>query len=366
MAESNSNSSRTSGRLASLDAFRGLTMMSMVLVNNPGNWDHVYPPLLHADWHGCTFTDLIFPFFLFIVGTSMAFSFSKRLREGGRTHLYIQLIRRSLIIFALGLILNLLAMLDGDTMRIPGVLQRIALCYFFVGWMVLNLNTFGLWTAGFALLLIYSIGMLWIPVPGHGAGVFDPVGNFCWWLDTMILQGYTWQYAPVAGFDPEGVWSTLPAIVTTLLGYKAGLALRSDRPHHDKLIDVFTSANVCLIVCYLTTAIMPVNKQLWTVPYVLLTAGLAFHALGMLYYWVDLKGCRLGLTPALVYGSNAIFIYVGSSIGGAIWNSNHSVYAIWASWFSPKNASLITGLVYVALWLGIAAILYRKRIFMKV
>ncbi|MEW6237372.1 MAG: heparan-alpha-glucosaminide N-acetyltransferase domain-containing protein [Candidatus Omnitrophota bacterium] len=368
------------GRLVSLDAFRGFTMMSMVLVNNAGDWEHIYSPLEHAKWNGCTFTDLIFPFFLFIVGVSMSFSFAKRLQSGGdNSPLIRQLIRRSLIIFALGLFLNALGNFDLHTIRIPGVLQRIAICYFAVGWIVIGLSPFWQWMSAFALLSVYWIGMLFIPVPGYGAGVIEPVGNFCWWIDNHTLGGHTWPNAPAAGFDPEGVFSTLPAIVTTLLGYFAGTWLRSHQEEKSRLIGLFLSGDACLLLGYILTAWMPFNKNLWTVPYVFLTAGLALHLLAFFYLIIDVFGYRKWAVPFLVFGSNAIFVYVLSSIGGELLGMisigqgearmdaiSWIVQNLFAPWTSPVNASLLYAIAFVLFWLGATSILYCKRIFIKI
>ena len=381
MTDSKIISSYPSGRLTSLDVFRGLTMMSMVLVNNPGNGEHIYQQLEHASWDGFTFTDLIFPSFVFIVGTSMAFSFARRLQEGTRQELFIQLVRRSIIIFGLGFLLNSLSLFSDSisNIRILGVLQRIAICYFCTGLMAMYIKPIGLWIAGILLLVIYSLGMLFVPVPGYGAGVLGPEGNLCRWLDTMILQHHAYKGAPVSGFDPEGIWSTLTAIVTSLAGYGAGLLLRSDRESKDKLIVLFTRANICLLLSYLTTAFMPVNKQLWTVPYVFLCAGLDLHLLGMFYYLIDIRGFRRGITPAMIYGSNAIFIYVGSWLMRSILapihiGSGEASLNVWdfcyekvfSVWLNPFNASVSLSLLYVLVWLGITYILYRKKIFIKI
>lgn len=379
MTDSKIVSSYPSGRLVSLDAFRGLTMMSMVMVNNPGNGEHVYQQLEHASWNGFTFTDLIFPSFLFIVGVSMAFSFARRLQQGDRRQLFIQVVRRSIIIFGLGLMLNALSLFYDSNLRILGVLQRIALGYFFVGLMVMYIKPIQLFVAGILLLVIYSLGILFVPVPGYGAGVLEPQGSLCWWLDSLILRSHTYGGAPAAGFDPEGIWSTLTSIVTALAGYGVGLLLRSERDGREKLIVLFNRANICLLLCYFTTAFMPINKQLWTVPYVFLCAGLDMHILAMFYYLIDIRGYRRGITPALIYGSNAIFIYVGSWILRSIIDpiqigSGEAALSVWdfcyekfyAAWLSPINASLALSLTYVLVWLGITSILYRKKIFLKI
>ena len=309
----------------------------------------------------------------------MAFSFARRLHDNDPKHLLIQIVRRTVILFSIGLLLNLLFAWADSSIRILGVLQRIALCYFFVSLMVLKLKPAGLWIMGISLLILYSIGMLLIPVPNYGAGVFLPEGSFCWWLDSMILHGYTWMYAPAAGFDPEGIWSTLPAIVTTLIGFNTGQLLHSDRTENEKLIGLFTRGNVCLLLSFITLAFMPINKQLWTVPYVFLTAGLACHVLGMLYLWIDCRKHHWGLTPALIYGTNAIFVYVVSDLiafllaviqipgGEATTDLKQYLYEhLYVSWASPINASLAMSLSNVLVCLAITYFLYRKRIWIKI
>ena len=355
-------------------------MMSMILVNNPGDWSTAYAPLLHAEWNGCTFTDLIFPFFLFMVGVAMPYSFAKRLGEGReRKSLITQVLRRSLIIFALGFLLNLLPRFDFATVRVPGVLQRIALCYFFASCIVIGLPEYGRRWAALGLCAVYWIGMKWIPVPGYGAGLFEPVGNLCWWIDNHLLFGRTYRWAPAEGFDPEGVFSTLPSIVTTLLGYFTGTWLRSERGAKSKLKGLFVGGVACYLASYVPSFWMPVNKNLWTVPYMLLTGGFALHFLGTFYFVIDMLGYRRFLPPMLGVGSNAIFIYVGSSacagllsyirIGegeAAISIKSLIVQNLFAPWLSPINASLAYGLTYVLLWTCVAYVLYRKRIIIKV
>ena len=207
----------------------------MVLVNDPGSLDHIYPQLKHAAWHGWTFTDWIFPFFLFIVGVSMTFSFDRRMEEGAERRLLVRhIVRRSVIIFALGLFVNGFPFwLNPDfslsTFRIPGVLQRIAICYLLAGVIVLRTTARGQagWIVG--LLGLYWLMVKLIPVPGYGAGNLEPEGNFLWYVDSTILSGHTWVHAPAQGFDPEGTISTIPAIATTLIGFLTGHWIRSAR-----------------------------------------------------------------------------------------------------------------------------------------
>ncbi len=371
---------RSHPRLLSLDAMRGLAMAGMILVNNPGSWSAVYPPLLHAKWHGWTPTDLVFPFFLFIVGVAMPFSFEKRLEIGGRGKLMLKVFQRTAVLFLIGFLLGVFPeflwqpsiLLEA---RWPGVLQRIAISYFFASLTVTLLPNAGRWLVAFALLTVYSLGMFFYPVPEYGAGVFDVVGNFCWWLDNQLLIGHTWKGAPAKGFDPEGVWSTLPAIVTALFGYFTGQRLLTRQERMPMLVQLFIVANVSLILAYAVSLAMPINKQLWTVSFVFLTAGLAIHVLCMFYYFIEVRGNRSGIWPLLVFGSNAIFAYVLSSLLGDILSSfkvgDLSVKGwlfekVFSSWLSPMNASLLFAVCMVTACLLITSVLHLKRIFIRV
>ena len=364
---------------------RGLAMAGMILVNNPGSWSAAYPPLLHAKWHGWTPTDLVFPFFLFIVGVAMPFSFEKRLAKGGRVRLMLKVLQRTVALFLLGFLLGVFPDVLWKPQvvfeaRWPGVLQRIAICYFFVSLTVTVLPNVGRWAVAAILLIVYSLGMWFFPVPEHGAGGFEVVGNFCWWLDNQLLAGHTWTGAPAKGFDPEGVWSTLPAITTALLGYFTGQRLLTCRgPLQEKerpmmLAQLFVAANISLLAAYLISPVMPINKQLWTVSFVLLTAGLATHVLAVLYYFVEVKEIRWGLWPLLVFGSNAIVAYVLSSLLGDLLTvikvgdtslKGWLYQQVFSSWLSPMNASLAMAVCMVIACLAITAILHVKRIFVR-
>jgi predicted acyltransferase len=367
-------------RLLSLDAMRGLAMAGMILVNNPGSWSAVYPPLLHAQWHGWTPTDLVFPFFLFIVGVAMPFSFEKRLESGGRPKLMLKVLQRTAVLFLIGFLLGVFPevlwkpsiLLEA---RWPGVLQRIAICYFFASLIVTILPNFGRWLVAIALLVVYSLGMFLYPVPEYGAGVFDVVGNFCWWLDNQLLMGHTWKGAPAKGFDPEGVWSTLPAIATALFGYFTGQQLLTCKDRMPMLVQLFIVANLSLVLAYSIGLAMPINKQLWTVSFVFLTAGLAIHVLCVFYYFIEVRHNRRGIWPLLVFGSNAIFAYVLSSLLGDILSTikvGDLTFKSWlfekffCSWLSPMNASLALAICMVIVCLLITSVLHCKRIFIRV
>src|SRR5918911_165925 len=223
---------KETGRMASLDVFRGLTIAGMILVNNPGSWEHIYSPLEHAAWHGLTPTDLVFPFFLFIVGVSITLALGKRAERGGpRRDLYVKIFRRTLLIFALGLFLTGLPFDDLSTWRIPGVLQRIAVCYLCASLIFLNTSWRTQTIIAAALLVFYCLLMTMTPVPGFGAGNLTMEGNLAAYVDRAVLGRHTWK--PL--YDPEGILSTVPAVVTTLCGVLTGHLLRSRRTPLEKL-----------------------------------------------------------------------------------------------------------------------------------
>ena len=200
---------QTKSRLSSLDAFRGITIAGMILVNNPGSWKHVYAPLNHARWHGWTPADLVFPFFLFIVGVSVSLAISKRMKRGDNpVSLYAKIVRRSLILFALGIMLRVLFHFDFEGIRIPGVLQRIAICYLVSAVIYSKVGTKGRIAVVFFLLVGYYLVLKLVPVPGYGPGVLEFEGNLCGYIDAKLLGGHL--YKP--GFDPEGILSTFPAM----------------------------------------------------------------------------------------------------------------------------------------------------------
>lgn len=335
-----------SGRLASLDAFRGATVAAMLLVNNPGSWSHVYPPLRHAPWHGWTFTDLIFPCFLWIVGLSMALSFARRADPAGAAGavgavgaaggvggvdpggvdggggsgrglgVARHILSRSAILFGLGLLLAAFPFgLLGDpfslaTLRIPGVLQRIALCFLIASPFVLYGTWRGQALAALGLLVAYAVLLLAVPVPGHGAGVLEPIGNLPGWIDARLLAGHTWSGAPAPGFDPEGLLSTLPAVASTLLGAAAAPLLRLPVAPARRA-GAFVLLGVGLVAAGLVVGKgIPVNKNLWTPSFTLLMAGWSALFYGVFHGLIEAAGWRRWALPFTLYGRNAIAVYV--------------------------------------------------------
>ena len=365
--------------MLSLDAFRGLTIAGMILVNNPGTWGAIYDPLEHAAWHGWTPTDLIFPFFLFIVGVSITLALGRRAEGGTGRAVYVKILRRTLIIFALGLVLAGFPDYDLSTIRIPGVLQRIAVCYLLASLLFLHTRWRTQAAVAAALLLSYWALMTLVPVPGFGAGMIDSKeANLAAYVDRALLGGHLWQFAKV--YDPEGILSTLPALATTLAGVLTGHLLRSRQGDSEKVSAMFVAGAAGVVAGWAWHHWFPINKPLWTSSYVLFTAGMALQLLAVCYWLVDIKGRRAWAKPFLVFGANALAVYflaeffsrvIGLPLlarpGGGRAGIQEVVYEnLFASWASPHNASLMYALCTVLLWLGVAAVLYRKRIFIKV
>lgn len=377
---------KPSERLVSLDVFRGITIMGMILVNNPGTWSAVYPQLLHAEWHGCTFTDLIFPFFLFIVGVAISYSLTKRKAQGGSMKsLYLNILRRTIILFLLGIILNgfPFGLLFGhqfswETLRIPGVLQRIAIVYFISAFLFLTTSTkFQYWFTGF-ILILYTALMSLIPVPGVGYANFEPAKNLSAWIDQIILGSHVWSGTKL--WDPEGILSTLPAIGSAMLGIFTGNWLRKETEQKEKVIYLFIWANVLMLAGWIWSFWFPLNKNIWTSSYVLYTGGLALHFLAFCYWFIDVKKVTWWTKPFLVYGMNAITVFFLSGILGRImylikWTSedgkvftlkSYIFETFFLSWLEPINASLGFAIFYILFWLALMWILYVKKIFIKV
>jgi predicted acyltransferase len=394
------------GRLISLDVFRGVTIASMMLVNNPGNWSAVYPPLLHAEWHGWTFTDTIFPFFIWIVGVAIPLSISRRLELGqSRRQLFLHALRRAAILFALGLLLasfgylaDLLAgrMAFGEwlhqyltTVRIPGVLQRIAVCYLMAIVIFLRTSVRGqiYWTI--ALLAVYWLVMAFAPFPVnvHGetryiSGVFERGDNFSAYVDSIVLNGpfigtHVWK--STSPWDPEGIVSTLPAIATCLFGVLTGHLLRAKRSQSEKTAWLMVSGALLLWLGELMNLWLPINKPIWTSSYTVFMAGLAMLCFGVYYWFVDVKGCRTFAKPFAIYGMNAITVFVLSGLlgrllmeiklPGAAGESATLKTLLYENLFvllaAPRNASLLWALMWVAMLYLVALLMYRKKWFVK-
>ncbi|MCH7618629.1 MAG: DUF5009 domain-containing protein [Candidatus Marinimicrobia bacterium] len=373
------NAVQKAERLLSLDLFRGITIAGMILVNNPGSWSHVYPQLRHAEWNGVTFTDLIFPFFLFIIGVAMTFSMTKQIEAGAnRKDLLLKILRRTLIIFALGIFLSGFPKFDLSTLRIPGVLQRIALCYLFTSIIVLRTGWKGqaYWTAG--LLLFYWTVMNFVPVPGYGAGVLTPEGNFAAFIDGKLLSGHMWSQTKT--WDPEGFLSTIPAIATTLTGVLTGWFLRSDKTKIEKTVWMLLIGNLGLFLGWTFDTWFPMNKSIWTSSYVIYTSGFALIFLAFCYWTVEVMNWRKWTRPFVLYGVNSIAVFVLSGFvarltfvikftnaDGSSTSLQKVLYnALFTSWLPPMTASLAWAGSYILTFLLLMWLMDKKGIYIKV
>ena len=370
-----------SRRLESLDVFRGATIAAMLLVNNPGSWSHVYPPLEHAAWNGFTPADLVFPFFLFIVGIATTLSLQGSMdREVARRKLFRKALIRAAIIFGLGLALQGFPHYDLHHVRIFGVLQRIALSYLVAAAIVLSTGIRGQAAALIGLLLGYWILMTSVPVPGVGRGVLEPDMNLSNWLDLHVI-GTNHLPHDTRTWDPEGILSTAGAIATVLCGVLVGHWLRSNRRVSTKAVGLVGAGGVALVIGLIWSRTFPINKSLWTGSYVIFSAGIACLVLALIYWLVDMNGHRGWARPFLVFGTNSITAYWLSSLlailldwiviagpagGEALVLKAYLYETFLASWLWPANASLAYAVMYVLLWLGLLSILYRRRIVIKI
>ena len=368
------------GRLVSLDVFRGLTMASMVIVNNPGSWSSVYAPLLHAGWNGWTPTDLIFPYFLFIVGVSMTLS---RSTLGG----WSRIVRRAATIGGLGLLLAAAPYFRLGTLRLPGVLMRIAVCYLAAAVVFRSTLPAGerddrrhaIRVGGIALglMLAYWAAMVWLPWPGHVAGDLTPEGNLGAFIDRAVLgRQHLWQQR---GWDPEGIGSTAPAVATTLLGIVTGLWLRANVAGSTKAAVLAAAGLATLALGLVWDLGFPINKNLWTSSYVAFCGGAAALTLAACYWVVDVKGWRRWTPPAVILGVNAITLFVLSGviaksmglikIAGAAGKPVSLQTYVYTSWYAPiaapRNASLLFALTHLAVLFVVLWVMYRRKIFLR-
>jgi predicted acyltransferase len=360
----------TSQRLVSLDAMRGFTIAAMILVNYPGTWDHVYAPLLHASWNGITMTDFIFPFFLFIVGVSIAFAYTKRLQKGiDKKGMYKKIVIRSLKIFVVGVLLNLIPDFDIFDVRFAGVLQRIAVVFLACAFLFLNTHwkAQALWAAG--ILFFYWLAMTLIPTPGYDRALLEPGENLAAWIDRIILPGKMWE----GTWDPEGLFSTVPSIVNGILGLLAGKILLSTDTSQEKANKLMAIGLPIILLGLLWGQVFPINKHLWTSPFALVTGGAALTFLGAFYYLVDIKGYQKGTSIGVIFGANAITVYVLADILSLIFYNPYIlggldtqfVQGLSAIGAPIKLASLLYAIIYVAINFIPAYWLYKKGIFIK-
>ena len=381
---------KSTNRLLSLDAFRGITIAAMILVNTPGSWGYVYAPLRHADWHGWTPTDLIFPFFLFIVGVAMTFSIQTLIGVDFKSEIYKKVIKRSVILFLLGVLLNFYPFgipftSDGwsnfsfssiiDTfldIRIMGVLQRIALCYLFTSIMIIHLTRRDQFYAAFGLLAVYAIAIL---LYGH----LTLEDNLARTIDLAIFSpAYMYSVRGIP-FDPEGLFSTIPAIVTTLSGVFVGNLLRGHLSPKEKATQLVLWGLAGILLGNGLNILIPINKQLWTPSYVFLTSGWACLILALFYWLMDIKKTNLWAKLFIVFGSNSLFLFFASGIlvrtlfriKIATEETTLSLYSwlynsFFVPWAGELNGSLFFAITWILLWLGVLWLFYVKKIFIKI
>jgi predicted acyltransferase len=397
-----SSESPKSARLISLDVFRGVTIAAMLLVNNPGTWSAIYPPLQHATWHGWTPTDLIFPFFLFIVGITTHISISARRARGDTDAALVkQILKRGSIIFLLGFLMSLFpfyqwgtiegmadpSILDRiiyrlDHVRILGVLQRIGLVYIAAGLMSLRTTLKQQAMIVVALLFGYWFAMTLIPIPGKtiGALLLDKPGEtLAAHLDRAIL-GMNHIWSGSVTYDPEGPFSTIPAIGTAMLGIFAGKWILEQRPLIERIAGLFAAGSIGMVLGLMWNWSFPINKNLWTSSYVVFTAGMACVTLATTMWVIEWRNIRWWTKPFVIYGVNPIVAFVGSGVLArciyTLWKVDYegkptAVQAViyktaFESWLEPRNASLAMAFATVLFWFAILVWMYRRRIFLKV
>jgi predicted acyltransferase len=368
-------------RLMSLDVFRGLTIFLMIVVNccGPGS----FAQLQHSEWNGWTLTDLVFPFFLFITGVSLTFSFTSRLgADQSRLQLLPHIVRRAATIFLIGLLINAFPHYHLSTWRFAGVLQRIAVCYLAASILYLWTGVRTRWAVIAALLIGYWILLRFVPVPGFGIPtvnipLLDPDRNIVAWLDRKVMWGHLYEKVR----DPEGILSTLPAIANALFGVAVGEWIRTLRAEPNKLLRRIVAVGVsCFVAGELWNLTFPINKKLWTSSYVLVTIGLAMLALAACYWLLDVKKLRGRWTVIpIVFGTNCIFAYALSEFvaislvafrftwDGKLTSCKDLLGSVaFDSISSQELSSLSYALLYAAFCWFVTYLLYRRRIFLKV
>lgn len=367
-------------RLLSLDFFRGLTVAAMILVNNPGDWGHIYSPFRHASWNGCTPTDLIFPFFLFIVGVSIVFAMDTAKRNSeNHGRLLKSITKRAIILFTLGLILALFPFFNFPEVRIPGVLQRIAVVYLVCAILFVKVSQRTLFRLFIAFILVYWLMMVLILVPGFGAANLEKETNLAAYVDQLVFgEAHVWKVSKT--WDPEGLLSTLPAFSTGLFGVLMGIILKSaNRTQENKVIWLFVYGFLAVLLGLFWDLFFPINKALWSSSFVLYTGGIASMFLALCYWLIDVQGFTKFTKPFVIYGVNAITVFfmsgiIARSISLIKINSNNQEVTLkgyiyetaFTPFFTPYNASLAFAFAFVIFWYIILWYMYKKNVFIKV
>ena len=374
-------------RLLSLDFFRGATVAAMILVNNPGDWGHIYSPLEHAAWNGCTPTDLVFPFFLFIVGVSIAYAMgSKKIDSTTHSKTIIKALKRALILFGLGLFLSLYPKVFTEplealkTVRIPGVLQRIALVFLITTFIFLKNSEKNILRIGIGLLILYWILMNFVPVPDFGAANLEKETNLGAWIDrTLLGEAHLWKLAKT--WDPEGILGTIPAVATGLFGVLVGVYLkRKDVEPATKIAWLFSAGTIAVFLGLTWGLQFPINKSLWTSSYVLYTGGIATMTLAICYWVIDIQNYNRFTKPFVAFGVNAITVFFLSGLIPRTLNlftvktpdetrvglQSWLFSTYFTPYFPPFNASLAWAILFVLFWFIVLWVMYKKKIIIKV
>jgi len=397
MAANTGRLEREGSRLLSLDVFRGVVIAGMILVTDPGTYSAVYWPLRHAEWNGATPTDMIFPSFLVMVGMAMTLSFASRIARGGsRSRMFRHVLRRSAVLFVLGLLVNGFPDYDLHTLRIPGILQRIAVCYLLGGSLYLLVSEVGVGQGRrvvravavggvlVALLAGYWALLRWYPMPGFGAGRLDSLGNVAAYLDRWVFGvRHMWAYGLTPGygvtFDPEGILSTLTALATLLMGVLAGEWMGTDRTRERKALVLVGAGAALAAIGYGLQPWLPLNKKMLTSTFAMFSGGVALMAFSLLYWVLDIRRWRGWEGPAMVLGTNAIFAFALSTVvttmsdrihvggGDAGLTLHRWVYQVgFLPWLAPVRASLAYAIAIVVLNVALVYPLYRRRVFLRV
>lgn len=365
--------SKVDKRIKCIDVFRGLTIALMLIMENPGNPDHVSSQLRHAIWDGFTLADIAFPFFIFIAGVVIPIAIKKR-RDAGdsKLELYIHILYRSTVIFLTGLFINGFPSFDLSTIRIPGPLQRIAVVYLIASILAMETNILIESIVALSTLILYFIIMKYVKVPGFGPGILAQDGNLAQYIDLQFLKGHMYTEA----WDPEGIMGILPSVATILSGVIGGQILISDKESKSrKAIYLLVIGAACIIASSLFSNWFPINKNLWSSSYVFYTSGISFIVLGICFLITDVIGYSSVFKPFIILGSSALFIYVGFeivrrtlwlimipdaasevSIPLYLWICNHLI----TPWAGDVNDSYYFSIVYTLLWVVIVRA-YRGR-----
>ena len=378
---------QAAGRLASLDVVRGLAVAGMILVVTPGSWNHRYAQLLHADWYGWTLADMVFPMFLFAVGMAVRFSFSSHLAHGGtKGTLALKILRRTLVIMVLGLVLNLFPTFDLPHLRIPGILQRIAVCYALAAFLCLvfwrstqaGIRPMFARVALAALVLLMSYWALlrFVPVPGFGAGRMDSLRSLPAYIDRQVFTiPHLWPYGTTPGvgvtYDPEGILSTIPAIATVLLGMLCGIWIEITPKASQRVLGIVLAGVSCLLLGLALNPWIPIIKKIWTPSFVFFSGGFALLVFAVCYCFCDIRVTRFWSYPLRVLGSNAILAFALSQLIGDYLDKPWPIRRISFAWlhsFIPDAtvASFLFAAFNLLLIIALLAPLYHRRIFLRV